>query len=121
MIYVYIYIYIYISYVQLLVDWLDSIDSYPNVQYTYVASTTPGRVFNFFSALGDVAFAYAGHNVVLEIQAFQEPNVERSGFCLYCGCPLLLPSCFDWVLDVWLIAAANMFVVIHIIGSYQVN
>ncbi|KAL8520097.1 hypothetical protein ACS0TY_010870 [Phlomoides rotata] len=30
---------------------------------------TSDNVFNFFNALGDIAFAYAGHNVVLEIQA----------------------------------------------------
>ncbi|GLT55340.1 hypothetical protein SLA2020_284720 [Shorea laevis] len=35
----------------------------PDVHYSPKASTTTGSVFNFFSALGDVAFAYAGHNV----------------------------------------------------------
>ena len=49
----------------------------PDVQYTYTASTTTGRVFNFFSALGDVAFAYAGHNVVLEIQATIPSTPEK--------------------------------------------
>lgn len=39
------------------------------MDYSYKAKTTPGRVFNFLAALGDVAFAYSGHNVVLEIQA----------------------------------------------------
>ncbi|KAI3725955.1 hypothetical protein L1987_65751 [Smallanthus sonchifolius] len=41
----------------------------PNVEYGYKSGTTANKVFNFFSALGDMAFAYAGHNVVLEIQA----------------------------------------------------
>ncbi|KAF5731213.1 hypothetical protein HS088_TW19G00818 [Tripterygium wilfordii] len=36
-----------------------------DVQYVYKATTTAGKVFNFFSTLGDVAFAYAGHNVVI--------------------------------------------------------
>ena len=40
-----------------------------DVSYDTRASTDIGAVFNFFSALGDVAFAYAGHNVRLEIQA----------------------------------------------------
>ena len=47
------------------------------MQYSYTASTTAGRVFTFFSALGDVAFAYAGHNVVLEIQATIPSTPEK--------------------------------------------
>jgi hypothetical protein len=39
----------------------------PEVDYGLRATTTPGKVLGFFGALGDVAFAYAGHNVVLEI------------------------------------------------------
>ena len=39
-----------------------------NVQYGYKAKTAAGTVLTFFRALGSVAFAYAGHNVVLEIQ-----------------------------------------------------
>ncbi|GMP29567.1 hypothetical protein CsSME_00004613 [Camellia sinensis var. sinensis] len=35
----------------------------PNAQYSYTEKSTGGKVFNFFSALGDVAFTYAGHNV----------------------------------------------------------
>ncbi|GAA0155113.1 hypothetical protein Leryth_006518 [Lithospermum erythrorhizon] len=35
------------------------------VSYNPRASTGVGKMFQFFSALGDVAFAYAGHNVVL--------------------------------------------------------
>ncbi|KAA8548197.1 hypothetical protein F0562_004542 [Nyssa sinensis] len=48
-----------------------------DVQYGYKPKTTAGTVFNFFSALGDVAFAYAGHNVVLEIQATIPSTPER--------------------------------------------
>ncbi|KAE9588907.1 putative amino acid transporter, transmembrane domain-containing protein [Lupinus albus] len=40
-----------------------------NVQYGYKTTTTLGTVFNFLSAICDVAFSYVGHNVVLEIQA----------------------------------------------------
>ncbi|KAG5410972.1 hypothetical protein IGI04_007291 [Brassica rapa subsp. trilocularis] len=40
-----------------------------DVEYGYKEKSTVGMVFNFFSGLGDVAFAYAGQNVVLEIQA----------------------------------------------------
>lgn len=41
----------------------------PGVEYGYPASSRAGTVFDFFTVLADVAFAYAGHNVVLEIQA----------------------------------------------------
>ena len=47
------------------------------VDYGLHATTTPGKVFGFFGALGDVAFAYAGHNVVLEIQATIPSTPER--------------------------------------------
>ncbi|WOL01111.1 lysine histidine transporter 1-like isoform X1 [Canna indica] len=40
-----------------------------NVDYGFRSSSTAGTVLKFFSGLGDIAFAYAGHNVVLEIQA----------------------------------------------------
>ncbi|KAJ4827317.1 hypothetical protein Tsubulata_003267, partial [Turnera subulata] len=86
--------------------WGASVDKgrQADVAYGYKATTTSGTAFNFFTALGDVAFAYAGHNVVLEIQAtipsspeknIQRANVEKSDLCL-CSCgTVLLPSCFD--------------------------
>ena len=116
------------------------------MQYTYTASTTTGRVFNFFSALGDVAFAYAGHNVVLEIQATIPSTPEKPSkrpmwkgvifayiVVALCYFPVALigywmfgNSVADNILITlekprWLIAAANLFVVIHVIGSYQVQ
>ncbi|KAL0450763.1 UNVERIFIED_CONTAM: Lysine histidine transporter 1 [Sesamum latifolium] len=61
------------------IAWGASVDKgvQPDVQYGYKATTTAGTVFNFFSALGDVAFAYAGHNVVLEIQATIPSTPEK--------------------------------------------
>ncbi|KAG6778518.1 hypothetical protein POTOM_014853 [Populus tomentosa] len=41
----------------------------PDVQYTSRASTNTGQMFDSFSALGGIAFAFAGHRVALEIQA----------------------------------------------------
>uniref|UniRef100_A0A2N9HKU4 Amino acid transporter transmembrane domain-containing protein n=1 Tax=Fagus sylvatica TaxID=28930 RepID=A0A2N9HKU4_FAGSY len=94
------------------IAWAASIEKgvQPDVQYGYKAKTTAGTIFNFFNALGDVAFAYAGHNVVLEIQATipstpekpsKGPMWRRSCCCLYsCGF-VLLPCCPDWILDVW--------------------
>ncbi|RAL42812.1 hypothetical protein DM860_009319 [Cuscuta australis] len=115
------------------------------VSYAPRSSTTAGRVFQFFSGLGDVAFAYAGHNVVLEIQA-SIPSTPKTpskkpmmkgvwvayAVVLLCYFPVAIVgywvygnSVEDNILvslqkPAWLIAAANMFVVIHVIGSYQV-
>ncbi|XP_051140207.1 lysine histidine transporter 1-like [Andrographis paniculata] len=116
-----------------------------NVDYGYPSSTTTGTVFNFFNALGDVAFAYAGHNVVLEIQATIPSSPEKPSkvpmwrgvivayivvaLCYFpvafVGYWMFGNSVDDNILQTlnkpsWLIAMANMFVVIHVIGSYQI-
>ncbi|KAH7532382.1 hypothetical protein FEM48_Zijuj04G0013800 [Ziziphus jujuba var. spinosa] len=80
------------------IAWGASIDkgAQSDVECGYKSKTAAGTVFNFFGALDEVAFAYAGHNVV-------EDNILIS---------LEKPA--------WLIAMANMFVVIHVIGSYQI-
>ncbi|KAJ6949334.1 lysine histidine transporter [Populus alba x Populus x berolinensis] len=130
------------------IAWSASIDKgvQPDVQYGYKASSKIGTVFNFFSALGDVAFAYAGHNVVLEIQATIPSTPEKPSkgpmwrgvivayiVVALCYFPVALigywmfgNSVSDNILitldkPVWLIAMANMFVVVHVIGSYQVQ
>ncbi|CAI8584715.1 unnamed protein product [Vicia faba] len=117
-----------------------------NVEYGYRATTKPGSVFGFFNALGDVAFAYAGHNVVLEIQATIPSTPEKPSkgpmwkgvivayiVVALCYFPVALIGYWmfgntveDNILVTlekpkWLIAMANMFVVIHVIGSYQLN
>lgn len=130
------------------IAWSASIDKgvKPDVQYGYKATTKVGTVFNFFSALGEVAFAYAGHNVVLEIQATIPSTPEKPSkvpmwrgvivayiVVALCYFPVALigywiygNSVTDNILitlekPVWLIAMANMFVVVHVIGSYQVR
>ncbi|PIA51347.1 hypothetical protein AQUCO_01100283v1 [Aquilegia coerulea] len=117
----------------------------PNVDYGYKASTKTGAVFNFISALGDVAFAYAGHNVVLEIQATIPSTPEQPSkkpmwkgvvvayiVVAICYFPVALigywifgNSVEDNILmslqkPAWLVAAANLFVVVHVIGGYQI-
>ncbi|KAJ8467418.1 hypothetical protein OPV22_029970 [Ensete ventricosum] len=116
-----------------------------HVDYSNPASTTAGTVFNFFNALGDVAFAYAGHNVVLEIQATIPSTPENPSkkpmwkgvvvayiVVAICYFPVALIGYWafgnavdDNILITlekprWLIALANMFVVVHVIGSYQI-
>ncbi|KAK8673454.1 hypothetical protein V6N13_111788 [Hibiscus sabdariffa] len=116
----------------------------PDVQYGYKASSTAGTVFGFLSGLGDIAFAYSGHNVVLEIQATIQSTPEKPSkgpmwkgvvvayiVIALCYFPVALigywmfgNSVQDNILlslekPAWLIAMANMFVVFHVIGSYQ--
>uniref|UniRef100_A0A0D9X401 Amino acid transporter transmembrane domain-containing protein n=1 Tax=Leersia perrieri TaxID=77586 RepID=A0A0D9X401_9ORYZ len=116
-----------------------------NVDYSLRATTTTGKVFGFFSALGDVAFAYAGHNVVLEIQATIPSTPEKPSkkpmwkgvvvayiIVALCYFPVALVGYWAFGNQVndnilitlsrpkWLIALANMMVVIHVIGSYQI-
>eukprot|EP00256_Glycine_max_P057835 XP_014625737.1 lysine histidine transporter 2 isoform X2 [Glycine max] len=116
-----------------------------NVDYGSRATSSADAVFNFFSALGDVAFAYAGHNVVLEIQATMPSSEDtpskkpmwRGVILAYIGVAFCyLPVAFigyymfgnsvdDNILitlerPAWLIAAANLFVFVHVVGGYQV-
>ncbi|KAF9601869.1 hypothetical protein IFM89_023788 [Coptis chinensis] len=117
----------------------------PDVDYSYKATTKTGLMFNFFNALGDVAFSYAGHSVVLEIQATIPSTPENPSkkpmwkgavvayiIVALCYFPVGLIGYYvfgnkieDNILislekPTWLIAMANIFVVIHVIGSYQI-
>ncbi|KAH9611523.1 hypothetical protein KSS87_008468, partial [Heliosperma pusillum] len=94
---------------------------------------------------GSVAFAYGGHNVVLEIQATIPSTSEKPSkgpmwkgvvvayiVVALCYFPVSLIGYWIFGNDVqddilvslnkpaWLIAMANLFVVIHVIGSYQI-
>ncbi|KAH9290638.1 hypothetical protein KI387_034755, partial [Taxus chinensis] len=129
------------------IAWGASVDKgqMPGVDYGIKSSSTTDAVFNVFNALGDVAFAYAGHNVVLEIQATipstpDKPSkvpMWRGVIVAYivvalCYFPVALIGYWAFGNSVednillslnkpkWLIATANMMVVIHVIGSYQI-
>ncbi|MFS8032235.1 putative amino acid transporter, transmembrane domain-containing protein [Helianthus anomalus] len=128
------------------IAWSAALDKgvQPNVEYGYKAKSTTGTVFNFLSALGDMAFAYAGHNVVLEIQATIPSTPEKPSkgpmwkgvvvaYIVIALCYFPVAFIGYWVFGngvddnilitlekpTWLIAMANMFVVVHVIGSYQ--
>ncbi|OWM90579.1 hypothetical protein CDL15_Pgr014882 [Punica granatum] len=117
----------------------------PGVSYKPKGTTPAGRVFGFLAALGDVSFSFAAHSVVLEIQATIKSTPEKPSkkpmwkgslfaYIIVAACyfPVSIVGFYifgDSVQDNilislekprWLIAAANMFVVIHVIGSYQV-
>ncbi|CAA3006088.1 lysine histidine transporter 1-like [Olea europaea subsp. europaea] len=129
------------------IAWGASVDKgvQPDVQYGYKATTTAGTVFNIFNALGTVAFAYAGHNVVLEIQATMPSTPENpskapmwkgviAAYVAIAICYFPVALIGFWIFGnevnenifialekpVWLIAMANLFVVVHLIGGYQV-
>eukprot|EP00249_Psilotum_nudum_P018671 c26910_g3_i1 orf=491-1687(+) len=117
----------------------------PGYSYKYPDTSTGNLVFGVFTALGDVAFAYAGHNVVLEIQATIPSTPENpSKIAMWRGVVvayIIVALCYfpvsfvgywaygstvdDNILislnhPAWLIAMANLMVVIHVIGSYQI-
>ncbi|KAK6116579.1 hypothetical protein DH2020_049685 [Rehmannia glutinosa] len=117
----------------------------PGVSYALSGSNRSANVFNFFNAMGDIAFAYAGHNVVLEIQATIPSTPEKPSkkpmwkgvvfayiVVAICYFPVAFVGYYVFGNSVddnvlltlekpsWLIAAANMFVLVHVIGSYQI-
>jgi len=116
------------------------------VQYGSRFSTDAGNVFGFFSALGTIAFGYAGHNVVLEIQATipstpEEPSKKAMwkgmivAYIVVALCYIPVAVFGYWAFGNgvddnillslekprWLIVAANIFVFVHVTGSYQVH
>lgn len=118
----------------------------PDVEYGYNrAKTTSDNVFAFFNALGSVASAFVGHNVVMEIQSTMPSTPEKPSkgpmwkgavvayiIVAICYFPVAIIGFWAFGDTVksnirisleepkWLIAVANMFVVIHLIGGYQV-
>ncbi|KAK4767607.1 hypothetical protein SAY86_015357 [Trapa natans] len=117
----------------------------PGASYEPKGTTSAGRVFGFLAALGDVSFSFAAHSVVLEIQATIKSTPERPSknpmwkgslfayiIVALCYFPVALVGFYIFGNSVqdnilislekprWLIAAANVFVLVHVIGSYQV-
>jgi amino acid permease len=116
-----------------------------NVSYAYKKTSGADYIFRVFNALGQISFAYAGHAVVLEIQATVPSTPEKPSrvpmwkgavwayfINAICYFPVAFIGYWAFGQDVadnvlvalerpsWLIAAANLMVVIHVIGSYQV-
>ncbi|KAK7306951.1 hypothetical protein VNO77_39601 [Canavalia gladiata] len=116
-----------------------------NVSYAYKQTNTPDLMFRVCNALGQIAFAFAGHAVALEIQATIPSSPEKpSKVAMWkgaigayiinaiCYFPVALVGYWTFGRDVddnvlitlerpaWLIASANLMVFIHVVGSYQV-
>ncbi|CAI0468581.1 unnamed protein product [Linum tenue] len=117
----------------------------PPAEYGLRAHTTAGIIFEALNGIGEIAFAYAGHNVVLEIQATIPSTPEKpskkpmwkgviGAYVIVFLCYFPVAASGYWAYGnnvddnilislerpVWLIAAANFMVFIHVIGSYQV-
>ncbi|KAI9156692.1 hypothetical protein LWI28_010710 [Acer negundo] len=116
-----------------------------NVSYAYKSTSPADSMFRVFNALGQISVSFAGHAVVLEIQATIPSSPEKPSkdpmwkgvVCSYlinaiCYFPVAMIGYWAFGQDVddnvlmalqrpgWLIAAANLMVVVHVIGSYQV-
>ncbi|KAG2253922.1 hypothetical protein Bca52824_084058 [Brassica carinata] len=114
-------------------------------EYGVRGHTTASMIFDAFNGVGTIAFAFAGHSVVLEIQATipSTPEVPSKkpmwkgvvvAYFIVIVCYLCVAISGYWAFGahveddvlislerpVWLIAAANFMVFIHVIGSYQV-
>ncbi|KAL3830979.1 hypothetical protein ACJIZ3_019781 [Penstemon smallii] len=130
------------------IAWVGSLSRgrVPNVTYAYNKTNgSTDYMFRVFNALGLITCAYAGHAVVLEIQAtipstHDKPSripMWKGALWAYfinaiCYFPVALVGYWTFGDDVadnvlvalqrpgWLIASANLMVVVHVIGSYQV-
>ncbi|CAN1794402.1 Lysine histidine transporter-like 5 [Linum perenne] len=117
----------------------------PPVSYRLRSHTKAGIIFEILNALGEVAFSFAGHSVVLEIQATIPSTPEKPSkrpmwkgvvvaYIIVLVCYMSVAASGYWAYgntvedDIlislqhpnWLIAIANFMVFIHVIGSYQV-
>ncbi|KAL1568467.1 lysine histidine transporter-like 6 isoform X1 [Salvia divinorum] len=129
------------------IAWVGSLSRgrVPNVSYEYKKTSNADYMFRVFNALGQITTAFAGHAVVLEIQstipsAPEKPSsipMWRGAVWAYfvnaiCYFPVALVGYWAFGQDVednvlvalekpaWLIAAANLMVFVHVIGSYQI-
>ena len=116
-----------------------------NVSYAYKNASTRDFMFWVFNALGQISFAFSGNAMALEIQATIPSTPEkpskitmwRGAIVAYFICatsyfPVALVGywAFGQAVDdnvlvalerpAWLIASANLMVIIHVVGSYQV-
>ncbi|XP_043722534.1 lysine histidine transporter-like 5 [Telopea speciosissima] len=116
-----------------------------DVHYGFRATTMAGTIFDVFNGMGTMAFAFAGHSVVLEIQATIPSTPERPSskpmwkgvyvaYIVVAFCYFTVSITGYWAFGVsvdddvlvtlnspkWLIAIANLMVFLHVVGSYQV-
>ncbi|XP_074288413.1 amino acid permease 6-like [Silene latifolia] len=107
--------------------------------------TKEQKIWNIFTALGNMAFAYAFSMVLIEVQDTLGPSPPENVvmkkastigifittfFYMLCGvvgyaafgnaAPGNFLTGFGFYEPYWLIAIANIFIVVHLVGAYQV-
>ncbi|XP_021740097.1 amino acid permease 8-like [Chenopodium quinoa] len=107
--------------------------------------TSADKTWRMFRALGDIAFAYSFSQVLVEIQDTLKSNPPENkvmkkastisvftttSFYMMCGClgyaafgnsaPGNMLTGFGFYEPFWLVDIANIFIVIHLVGAYQV-
>ena len=92
------------------IAWAASVDKgvVEDVDYGYKSASTAGAFFNFFKAIGTVAFSYAGcgaenpsNNRIHTREATKRPHVERCQSCLYSCGSLSLSRCSHRLPNLW--------------------
>lgn len=122
----------------------------PDAVYNLDGETKAAGIFGVFNALGTIAFAYGGHNVILEIQSTLPSDPVKSGkenptlkpmmFGVYIAYTIVF-YCYIGVgftgyyafgnqvgsqiiysigHPIWLTCFASICIIIHVCGSYQV-
>ncbi|RWW33717.1 hypothetical protein GW17_00001559 [Ensete ventricosum] len=93
------------------------------------------KVWRTFQALGDIAFAYAYSNVLIEIQVMKKATtigvLTTTTFYMLCGvlgyaafgntAPGNFLTGFGFYDPFWLVDIGNICIVVHLVGAYQVN
>ncbi|KAJ7946188.1 Amino acid permease [Quillaja saponaria] len=94
--------------------------------------TSSQKMWNSFQAIGDIAFSYAFSLVLIEIQdTLKSSPPENQMMKMSCGilgyaafgnaAPENFLTGFGFYEPFWLVDVANLFVVIHLVGAYQVS
>lgn len=121
----------------------------PGAEYNLNGFTKAEGVFGIFNALGTIAFAYGGHNVVLEIQStipsnpkagVENPTAKPMMFGVWIAYALVAYCYFGVGFagyhafgsktgsqimyslghPIWVICVAEIMIIIHVCGSFQV-
>ncbi|CAL5348186.1 unnamed protein product [Camellia sinensis] len=115
------------------------------IKYGVRSHTIAGIVFDVFTSLGTIAFAFAGHSVALEIQATIPSSAEKPSkkpmwrgvmvaYAIVALCYFSVATSGYWAFGVdveddvlvslerprWLVVTANFMVFLHVLGGYQV-
>ncbi|MCH82070.1 amino acid permease 6-like [Trifolium medium] len=81
-------------------------------QVVGVDVTSSEKLWNTFQAIGNIAFAYAFSTVIVEIQASYAAFGNKAPGNFLTG--------FGFYEPYWLVDIGNLFIIIHLVGAYQV-